>query len=146
MDGKYYKFARGKKETPKILKEIQYVIAAKKTILVQTGSTDNLMINEMYTTKEGELAPGKKNVSIPGDCVEDVIKTMILALPKSSRDMIQMFIEDGCQLSDIEYLGIEKEESSEDKDDLDEIDVGLQFDSQEDLLEELEEEDFDIDY
>ena len=50
MDGKYYKFARGKKETPKILKEIQHVIAAKKTILVQTGSTDNLMINEMYTT------------------------------------------------------------------------------------------------
>ena len=34
MDGKYYKFARGKKETPKILKEIQYVIAAKKTILI----------------------------------------------------------------------------------------------------------------
>ena len=95
MDGKYYKFARGKKESPKILKEIQYVIAAKKSILIQTGSTDNLMINEMYTTKEGELAPGKKNVSLPGDCVEDVIKTMILALPKSSRDMIQMFIEDG---------------------------------------------------
>ena len=38
------------------------------------------------------------------------------------------------------------EDSGDNKEDLDETDVGLQFDSQEDLLEELEEEDFDIDY
>ena len=64
----------------------------------------SLKVQEMYTLKDDDELKFGKVVSIPEELELDAIKSILTVASKSTRELIQMWLEDGAPINEIELI------------------------------------------